>query len=89
MSIKEHIAQYESSNKSMKDYCLDCDLSLERFKYHLYKFRRNLKSDQTPSSSFIPISLQPSSQIEILYTNGVKLFLSPDTPVSFIKSLIA
>jgi hypothetical protein len=71
----------------MKDYCHDCDMSLERFKYHLYKSRRNSNSHQTPS--FIPISFQSSSQIEIQYVNGVKLLLSPDTPVSFIKSLIA
>jgi hypothetical protein len=89
MSIQEHIAQFKTSNKTMRDYCLSCGLSLERFKYHLYKSRRAENSTQTYSSSFIPISFQSASQIEILYTNGVKIVLSADTPASFIKSLIA
>ena len=82
MSISEHLLQFQSSGKTIKSYCEEYALKVPMFKYHLYK------STPKTTSNFVPISFSLSSPIEIQYANGIKIILSPDTPVSFIKSLI-
>jgi hypothetical protein len=82
MTYSEHVHQYQTSNKSKQAYCKDHNVNYPSFLYH---YRKTLK---TSTPSFIPLSFSALSQIEIQYPSGVKIILSQDIPVAYIKSLI-
>ena len=78
------IEQWQESGKPQQVFCQEHDLTYTTFYYWLRRYRR-----QVDESSFLPIEISSSSQIEIRYPGGVILQLPAATRLSTLKQLLS
>jgi hypothetical protein len=88
--IKIQISAWEQSGKSKKQYCRDNNISFYRFYYWYRKFN---KIDFCNKEDFVPLRIldKPAikeNKIEIHYPNGVKLLLTGENNLSYLRELI-
>jgi len=89
MQKKEHmrklVALWEASELNQRDFARQYEISVDCFKYWLYKLRRE---DKTPKD-FIRLDTVGAHQgINLRYPNGVELSVPANTPASVLIELI-
>jgi hypothetical protein len=81
--MESHIAAYNSSGDSVKEYCLKHKINRSSF-YYWQK-----KSQPQPSGKFI--SITPSltnAPVSIVFTNGNRICFESMPPAAYLKQLL-
>ena len=81
------IKSWESSQESQAHFCNRHDVTLSTFSYWRTKYRKE-KRAMPASGSFIGLQPQLPEGLEILYPNGVRIRLTPDSPLAEVQALI-
>lgn len=94
------IENYMSKDCKQKDFCKDHNIAYQTFLFWLKQYRHEKqdseygKKQKTGTDGFIPISVPESGYsfseypLEILYPNGIRLFLDSRTNIQLLKQLI-
>jgi hypothetical protein len=95
-AMQEHILGYQASGLSVREYCQQNDISIERFNYWLYKrSKRSTSQGQgfslvipqtTGRSSSLGSSRQPSVQVTL--ANGTRIDFFEPNAVDLFKVLL-
>ena len=83
--MQEQLTNWELSGLSVKEYCLQVGLNVQKFHY----WRKKLKHAKAPSPAFIKLHPRQEFQaMKIVYPNGVQLEFSPQSDLHTIGRLI-
>ncbi len=84
------IEQYKASGLSQKRFCQEHTIAISQF-YYWHKRYRESQAEQ----GFVPVKIFsgrnkiPVANLEIQYPNGVLLRLPVNTPLNYIRALMA
>ena len=84
--MRQHIEACKTSGLYVEQYCKEQNLNPATY----YYWRKKLENvSKTNTGSFIQLQpIQQSSCVEIIFTNGVKIYFESLVPVDYIKQLI-
>lgn len=83
--MQDFLTNWELSGLSVKEYCLQAGLNVQKFHY----WRKKLEASNTPTPGFIELApKQTSLGMKIIYPNGVQLELPPMSDLNTISRLI-
>lgn len=81
--MRSHIEACSKSGLSVSDYCAQNGL----LKSGYYYWHKKLSVDKE-SPSFIPVSINRNSTVEISYPNGVQISFSGEVNVATLKVMV-
>ena len=85
------IAQWQTSNLSVRDFCARHGLTEANF----YAWRRTLTQRAVPPATFVPVQLVPdtsslpTSPLEVVLANGQTLGVAPGFDAATLRQLLA
>ena len=85
--MRQHIEACQVSGLYVKQYCKEQNLNSATYYYWRKKLAQESK---TNTGSFIQLQpVQRNSYVEIVFTNGVKIYFESLAPLDYIKQLIS
>ena len=89
------LSEQEASGLSQAAFCKKHNLPLPRFSYYRSALRGSRKKSRPSTPEFEPVKLKsvpesvmPSSDIQLLFPNGIKVTFPPDIDIDTIKQLM-
>jgi hypothetical protein len=82
--MQELVSKWHNSDLTQIDFAKLHNIKLHKFRYWISRSR---KVNGVPEG-FIELNATTGGQMYLRYPNGVELYLSTQTPVSYIKALI-
>lgn len=76
----KHVRSQADSGLSKRQYCFEKGLGYSQFLYW-FKQKISQSTDLVPSQTFIPLTLPPSSPIEIVLPRGIRVRVSQLSPI--------
>lgn len=81
------IEEWESTDESREIFCKRHDVPISTFSYWRTRYAKSRHADQSPK--FVKLTPEPpSSDLEIIYPNGVKIRLPHSSSLSDLRTLI-
>ena len=92
VQMRQHIAALQSSGLYVEQYCKEQHVKASTYYYWLKKLADDPIAIGSKTNTGTFIQLQPVSQsrsVEIVFTNGVKMYFESLIPVDYLKQLVS
>lgn len=89
-AMLEQLKAHESSGQNRSYWCKEHGIGYHKFNYWWKKWKSNAVSE-VEDSSFVPVKVQSvisSGQIEIVYSDNVRVRFPADINITVVKSLL-